>query len=103
MGQLIEVEAVRLGAVAIFDTDRSLGGQDGETFKREDGQDSISFSAQAANSIFAADDAATSVYVYSNTLAVHRDGDWSDDAIAVTSSAIKNFLIYYDENRDSGH
>lgn len=99
MGQLIEVEAVRLGAVAIFDTDRSLGGQDGATFNRDDVDDSTAFPGQVAKSIFGADDAVTSVYVYSNTLSVHRDEDWSDASIAVVSSAIKNFLIFYEENR----
>jgi len=100
VGQLIEVEAVRLGAVAIFDTDRSLGGQDGATFTRDDLEDSTAFPAKVASSIFGADDAVTSVYVYSNTLSVHRDGDWTDDAMEIASSAIKNFLIFYDENRN---
>lgn len=99
MGQLIEVQAVRLGSVTIFDTDRSLSGQDGETYRR--GETGMTFPAQAARAIFAADEAVSSVYVFSNTLSVTRDGDWTDDSVAAVASAIKNFLIFYEENRQA--
>jgi hypothetical protein len=97
VGQLIEVQAVRLGAVTIFDTDRSLSGQDGETYRR--GDTGTTFPAKAAAAIFAADPAVASVYVFSNTLSVARDGEWSDESVTALSSAIRNFLAFYEENR----
>ena len=101
MGQLIEVEHVVLGDVAIFDTDRSLSGQDGETFgSAGEGRDSGTFPGQAADAIFSADDATSSVYVYSNTISVKRRGGWSDDSATAAASVIRNFLVHYDENRE---
>jgi len=99
VGQLIEVRPVRLGSVTIFDTDRSLSGQDGETYRR--GETGTTFPAQAAAAIFEADPGVSSVYVFSNTLSVNRDGEWSDAAVETLASAIKNFLIFYDENREA--
>lgn len=98
MGQLIEVETVRLGAVTIFDTDRSLTGQDGETYAR--GEAGPTFGAAAAAAVFDADPNVSSVYVYSNTLSVSRAGDWTDESAANVAAAIRNFLTFYDENRD---
>ena len=99
MGQLIEVEPVRLGTVTIFDTDRSLSGQDGETYQR--GETGTTFPAQVAAAIFEADPTVASVYVYSNTISVTGSGEWTDESVAALASAIKNFLIYYDENREA--
>lgn len=101
MGQLIEVRAVVLGDVAIFDTDRSLSGQDGETFTSVDGaRAGDTYPALVAAALFEHDAALVSVYVYSNTISVKRSGQWSDEQAAEASDVIRNFLVYYEENRD---
>ena len=101
MGQLIEVEPVVLGDVAIFDTDRSLSGQDGETYTTlEAAQANDTFPAMAAAALFEHDSSLASVYVYSNTISVKRAGRWSDEQAADAAEVIRNFLVFYEENRD---
>lgn len=100
MGQLIEVQPVRLGAVTIFDTDRSLSGQDGETYTRGEPITAGTFPAKLAAAAFASDETVHTVFVYSNTVSVQRDGEWSDQAVDTIAAAIRNFLIFYEENRE---
>ena len=101
MGQLIEVESLVLDDVAIFDTDRSLSGQDGETFNStSDATDSGTFSGVVAEALFAHDSAYTSIYVYSNAISVKRSGGWTDETASSAADVIRNSLVHYDENRD---
>lgn len=100
MGQLIEVEATKMGNVAIFDTDRSLSGQDGETYTSEvDAADVDTFPAALARALFAHDPSLSSVFVYSNTVSIGRSAEWNDDAMSDMAEVIRNFLVYYEENR----
>ena len=101
MGQLIEVEHVVLGNVAIFDTDRSLSGQDGESFfDAEAAATSETFPALVAAALYAHDPQLSSVYVYSNAISVKRSSDWSDAQASEAGEVIRNFLVHYDENRE---
>ncbi len=101
MGQLIEVEPVVLGDVAIFDTDRSLSGQDGETYTSLAAAQAVdTYPAMAAAALFEHDAGLVSVYVYSNTISVRRSGQWSDEQAAAAADVIRNFLVFYEENRD---
>ena len=100
MGQLIEVEAVRLGAVTIFDTDRTLSGQDGETYRRGEAKGVATYPGQVAELIFGTDESVSSVFIYSNTVSIEREGEWTDDIVEALSAAIRNSLIFYEENRD---
>lgn len=101
MGQLIEVEPVRLGNVVIFDTDRSLSGQDGETFTdAESAASAGTFPGLVAEALFAHDASLVSVYVYSNAISVRRSGDWTDAQTDEAGEVIRNFLVHYEENRD---
>ena len=101
MGLLIEVQKVVLGNVAIFDTDRSLSGQDGETFSdAASAGDATTFPGQVASALFGHDETISTVYVYSNTISVTRSGDWSDAQAGDAAEVIRNFLTYYEENRD---
>jgi hypothetical protein len=101
LGQLIEVQPVRLGAVTIFDTDRSLSGQDGETYTRGEPIGSDTFPARLAGAVFESDAAVRAVFVYSNTVSIQRDGEWTGEAVDTIASAIKNFLIFYEDNREA--
>lgn len=100
MGQVIEVDATALGTVAIFDTDRTLTGQDGEAFGSvAEARLGKTFSAKLAERLFTEHSGLTNVYVYSNAISIARDAEWSDDEISAVASLIRDFLVYYDENR----
>ena len=100
MGLQIEVEQIRLGEVVIFDTDRSLSGQEGETFPDAEAAASAdTFPARLAVDLFAARPEITSVYVYSNTISVRGPGEWSNEAADACEGAIRNCLVHYDRNR----
>ena len=100
MGQLIEVEHALLGPVAIFDTDRSFSGQDGETFS--DGVSAAeagTFGGIVAQALLEHDSKITSVYVYSNAISVKHTKDWTQKRAESAAEIIRNSLIYYEENR----
>lgn len=99
MGQPIEVaEPIVLGDVAVFDTDRSISGQDGEAFAR-DTVVGPHFPAELARRIFAADEATDHVFVFSNTASVRRRGGWDPAALASAHRLITDFFVFYDENK----
>ena len=101
MGQLIEVEHLLLGNVAIFDTDRSLSGQDGETFTdADDAGESETYPGLVAQGILNHDVGIKSVYVFSNTISVSHSSEWTDDRAAAVAEIIRNSLVHYEENRD---
>lgn len=100
MGLQIEVEHVRLGDVVIFDTDRSLSGQEGETFSdAETAGASDTFPARLAADLFAARPEIKSVYVYSNTVSVRGPGEWTSEQADLCGGVIRNCLVHYDQNR----
>ena len=100
MGQLIEVAQVVLGDVAIFDTDRSLSGQDGETFLDAEGaRQAATFSGPVARALFANDSDVSSVYVFSNAISVKRSSEWTVAQADDAADLIRKFLVYYEENR----
>ena len=101
MGQRIELLGTDIvGEVAIFDTDRSLSGMEGETYATLDETRARStYPAGLAERLMLADGSIRLVYVYSNALSVSRAGGWTDSAIARVASEITNFFIVYAENK----
>ncbi len=100
MGQTIEVKSVLMGEVALFDTDRTMTGQDGRGF------DSVAATsgdtttaARLAAALFERDPAINRVYVLSNQVTVRQTGEWSDETAATAAGVVRDFLIFYDENR----
>ena len=95
MGQRIVLRtSAVIGDVAIFDTDRTISGQDGESFTSvEAARNGISFSARLAERLFESDDAIDSVFVQSNAVTIRRAGGWgsTDEAGAV----IEGFFEFY--------
>jgi hypothetical protein len=96
MGQPIKVDATRLDDVVLFDTDRSITGQDGAGFDRSE-EAEASFPGRLAARLFAADPAANHVFVASNQVVVRRSGGWSDDDVDAASRVIADFFLYYPE------
>ena len=102
MGQPIQVDATRLDDVALFDTDRSITGQDGAGFASAgEAEASDSFPAQLAARLFAADASVDHVFVASNQVVLRRSGGWSDGDVDTASQVISDFFLYYPESADS--
>ncbi len=100
MGQTVQVEHVLLDEVVIFDTDRSLSGQEGETFSdAEEAAKADTFPARLAAGLFAVRPEIRSVYVYSNTASVLGPGGWSEEQARQMEDVIRNSLVHYDQNR----
>lgn len=100
MGQTIEVKTVLLGEVAVFDTDRSVSGQDGEGFDSVTAaQDGATTAARLAAEVFGSEAAINHVYVLSNQVTVRRSGAWSNESAGKIAAVIRDYFIFYEENR----
>jgi hypothetical protein len=99
LGQKIEItSSVTIGDVAVFDTDRTLGGQDGERFRSVDEASAgTTYPAALATTLLSDDEDAKSVYVNSNVVSVERAGGWDAGSLEQTGSLISNFFLFYDE------
>ena len=97
MGQTIEIwEAVAVGDVLLVSTDRSLTGQDGETYTpgKPIESDSI-FPAQLAARLFEADKGVDHVYVMSNVLSIRKPGGWDDASVEAAREVVTSFFLFY--------
>ncbi|CAN5747823.1 ferredoxin--NADP reductase [soil metagenome] len=98
MGQTIQVQSTQIGDVALFDTDRSLTGQDSHSFAGpSDGDDPP---ALLSNRLFDSDPAMRHVHVLSNTVSIERDGGWDQASVAAASSVISNLFVFYNADAD---
>ena len=98
MGQTIEVQAQQVDTVVIFDTDRSITGQDGSSYTSADLPDHDSaapFPARLAARLFAGLDDVDHVFVASNQVVVKRDVGWTEDTIDTATEIISQFFRYY--------
>ena len=103
MGQTIEVNTVLLGDIAVFDTDRSVTGQDGRGFDSvSDAQSGATTANQLAARLFAGESAVDHVFVLSNQVTVRRTGGWSEESAGRAAAIIRDFFIFYEENRGVG-
>lgn len=100
MGQLIEIDqTVQLGDVLMISTDRSLGGQDGETYRPDsDVGPSPTFPAKLALRLFDSDPKIEHVYVMSNTVSIGRPGGWDDAATESARQVVSHFFTFYKES-----
>lgn len=98
MGQPITVSAATVdGDIAVFDTDRSITGQDGATFgSAQDAVDAGSIPGELAGRLFDADDAVGHVFIASNQVVVGRTGGWDDAALAASTGIVTDFFVFYD-------
>lgn len=100
MGQLIEVDRLVLGDVAVFDTDRTFSGQEGETYTTAAAADaSGTYPGLVARALFAEFPSIVSVYVFSNTVSVRNPEGWDDEQADAAAGIIRNSLVYYASNR----
>ena len=103
MGQTIEIwDANVIADVLLVSTDRSLTGQDGETYRPGDSVESDAiFPAQLAALLFQSDPAIDHVYVMSNVLSIRRWGGWDDASVASTRDVVASFFLFYEDQPPS--
>ncbi len=105
MGQTIQIwDATVVADMLLVSTDRSLTGQDGETYRPNTptnsaptnsvGPDAI-FPAQLAERLFQSDSSIDHVYVMSNVLSIRRQGGWDDASVASTRDVVASFFLFY--------
>lgn len=96
MGMAISVRPARIvGDVAVFDTDRSVTGQDGAGFDASAAQAATTAGALLAQRLFAADPEIQHVFVASSQIVVRRHGGWDDAAMQRSSAVIAGFFVHY--------
>lgn len=98
MGQAMEVVASRQGDVVIFDTDRSITGQDGISYTSV-GEAAIDsrFPGRLAERLMTADPSLSSVWLASNLVVARRAAAWEPAAIDATAAIIRDFFLFYPE------
>lgn len=98
MGQKIVVASVAFGMIAMFDTDRSITGQEGHEYTGP--SDNLDPPGVLANRLFALDDGIDHVHVLSNTVSVRRTSPWTDDILQEATDVVANLFVFYDQVGD---
>lgn len=98
MGQTIEIwDADVVGDVLLVSTDRSLTGQDGETYMPGHPiEPGATFPAHLAARLFESDPGIDHVYVMSNVLSVRRREEWDDASVAAARDVVSSFFRFYE-------
>jgi hypothetical protein len=103
MGQTIQIWDTNVVAdVLLVSTDRSLTGQDGESYSS--GQPiapGAIFPAQLAARLFESDPSIDHVYVMSNVLSIRRTGAWDDSSIASSRDVVASFFLFYESQEST--
>ena len=103
MGQTIQIWDTNVVAdVLLVSTDRSLTGQDGESYTSGQavGPGAI-FPAQLAARLFESDRSIDHVYVMSNVLSIRRSGAWDDSSIASARDVVASFFLFYESQESA--
>lgn len=96
MGQSIVVTSKRLDGFCVFETDRSISGQDGASFSSlEEAEVGTDFPARLAGRLFMADPAIDHVYVASSDVIVRRTADWDEPSVNTASTTISELFRFY--------
>lgn len=95
MGQPIEVTSSVVEDIAMFDTDRTITGQDGDSFTPEQASGATSFPGDLAERLFAEVAGIDHVFVASNQVVVRRPHGWDDHVIAGATKTIADFFLFY--------
>ena len=85
-----------VGDVAVFDTDRSITGQDGIGFASAgDAADMASFPARLAARLFETVSGLDHAFVASSQVVLRRSGGWDESARSAAEAAIAEFFVFY--------
>ncbi len=92
MGQTIQVQSSVNGDVAVFDTDRTLTGQDAEAFSAP-AEGTVA--ADLASRLFAADPAIDHVFVQFNLVSARRQGGWDEASLQRAATIVERLFEVY--------
>jgi hypothetical protein len=97
MGQTIQItETVEVGDILLVTTDRTLTGQDGESYTGPVSAGAVeTFAAKLAVRLFEADASIDYVYVMSNALSIRRRGGWTAETTDKASETVAAFFRFY--------
>ncbi|MCQ3803905.1 MAG: hypothetical protein OXC98_00385 [bacterium] len=97
LGQQIEVlSTYTVGDVLLVDTNRTLGGQDGEGYEdRDAARSGLTFPAQLSARLMDLDPRINRVFTLSNTLTVRREGGWPPGEVERLSTSVSEFFLFY--------
>ena len=98
MGKPIAViSAAIVGEVAVFDTDRSITGQDGTGFDSADAASAAgdSLPGRLSARLFEAIPGLSHAFVASSQVVLRRTGGWDDATHAVAGEVIGRFFVFY--------
>jgi hypothetical protein len=95
VGQLISVAASVIDDVAVFDTDRSIAGQDGAAYARGADTDDGTFPGELAGRVLEVDEAVDHLWIASNQVVARRSGGWDDAAVAAVQTVISDLFRFY--------
>lgn len=97
MGQQIEILSTEtVGDVLVIDTNRTLGGQDGESYADSDAARSHkTFPARLSARLMDLDPHIDRVFTLSNTLTVRRAGGWMPEQVEQVSESVSEFFLFY--------
>ena len=100
MGQSIKSEAVVVGDIVLFDSDRTLTGQDGQGFSRAPERTDTP-PAGLARRLFEMDPAIDYVFVLSNQVTIRRSGGWNEEDVEAVGAVIRDSFVFYEQNRSA--
>ena len=96
MGQPIRVSASIVGPAAVFETDRSITGQDGAGFgSAAAAAEEEGFAPGLAAALFDAVDGLERVWVASNVVLAGRPAGWDEPSEAAATGAIESYFVHY--------
>ena len=97
MGQTINVASSVIDDIAVFDTDRSIAGQDGAAYDRSTDTDDGTFPGELARRLLAADGSLDHVWIASNQVVARRSGGWDEVALSAAEKVVSELFRFYDE------
>lgn len=102
MGQTIQVDAVQMGDVALFRTDRSLTGQDALVFPGPPASVTRP-PAELARRLYDRIEQVDHVHVLSNVVTVRLTTNWDEDLLDEATDIISKLFIFYQEKDPEEH
>lgn len=98
MGQVISVaKETVVGDVVVFDTDRSITGQDGTGFASPESATGDDFAARLAARLFAEVKGVDHVFIASSQVVARNSAGWKPAAVKKAAEVVSNFFVFYNE------
>ena len=101
MGQAIQIKgASTIGEVTVFELNRSLTGQAGESYDGPESAELVNtLPGVLARRLFGAIPTVDHVYAAGSLVSVRDSAAWASDAREKVEYELRNFFTHWDENR----